>query len=494
MTFTWNTDDVYTYTGDTLDYYVTSGEIMVYEGRAVKSPSKSGIEINLRKIAEDWLEMEFRDFLEMNGELYHHEDAFRSFTLYRSSDDAVLYEFNCVINDLGVHYPSSGVYNDPIDGCADCRQKLFITYFGNWTGDTTQDIDVEDVDPDNPPYVPPGDYSSDYLTIKFLEDATVRFYKSPNAQISIDNGEWIDIASSSVTLSEEYTFRAGQTVRFAEYILQEKGSIEVHTRLVETDAKFDTYGNVYSITHGHSFTGPGCRINGDKYLYGVYEGLRVRDASGVVMPSDLRDNVYEGMSGAGLWFFFHNCTELERAPELNAMHVPDASYQRMFAGCTSLTKAPNLPATSVKESGYADMFAGCTSLITPPTFGYTATTAYMCTGMFDGCSSLTRFPDLPAVTVVGYAYASMFANCTSLRRAVIPSPAVNALSLYRMFYGCTSLSSVRLDATQWGSAWGESWLYGVSPTGYFYTPVPETYAGGPRGSSTVPENWSIVGV
>lgn len=144
MTFTWNTDTVYTYTGDTLDYYVTSGEIMVYEGRAVKSPSKSGIEINLRKIAEDWLEMEFRDFLEMNGALYHHEDAFRSFTLYRSSDGTVLYEFNCVINDLGV--PVSGISNDPVDGKADCRQKLFVTYFGNWTGDTTEDIDIHGED------------------------------------------------------------------------------------------------------------------------------------------------------------------------------------------------------------------------------------------------------------------------------------------------------------------------------------------------------------
>lgn len=493
-------DFFYSTTATTLSYRIEdeNGE-PVFIGRAVGD--SAGTRVNVAQKIRDWLFNDIGDFRESDGEFFDHPDAIHAFSLVDLSDNAVKEQW-MVIYSFEPWNGDTLFLTTAINTHASPLQKLFITNGAKIDVPTHMTQDIDDGGPgdgpggggDKPPYIPPGDYSDNYLTVRFNEDATVRFYKSPNAQISIDNGEWIDIVSSSVTLSEEYTFRAGQTVRFAEYILQDKGYTEVYTRLLQTDASFDAYGNVYSITHGHSFTGTGCRINGDKYLYGVFEGTRVRDARYVVMPSDLRDNVSEGMSGGGLWFFFRNCTELERAPELTAMHVPDLSYQQMFAGCTSLTKAPNLPATSVMESGYAGMFAGCTSLVTPPTFGYTATTAYMCTSMFEGCTSLTIFPDLPAVTVVGYAYAGMFSYCTSLRRVVVPSSAVNALSLYQMFYGCSSLSSVRLDATQWGSAWGSSWLYGVSPTGYFYTPVPEAYASITRGPDTVPENWTIVGV
>lgn len=506
-TFTWNTDDVYTYTGDTLDYYVTTGEIMVYEGRAVKSPSNNRIEINLRKIVEDWLEMEFRDFLPMDGELYHHEDAFRTFTLHRSSDDAVLFETNCVINDLGDRYPSSGINNDPVDGCADPRQKLFVTYFGNWTDDTEKDVDIDVVDPDQPPYVPPGDYSGEYLTVRFNEDASVYFHVRTEIEISVDGGEWTTVSGTNGT-SAVFSFSAGQTVRFAEDLRVEEYNIysEHDSWLMQTSASFDTWGNVNSIIYSHEFLNgkeglgiiPGTQAE-NYALPGVFYGLNVRDASQLTMPSSLADVGFpEHDSWAPTYYllkFFMNCTKLEKAPVLPAPKVPAYAYADMFRGCSSLTVAPEINATYVREGGFDCMFAECVNLRKGPS-SLPANIGYRCCDeMFAMCTNLREPPLLPATTLKEFCYYGMFYQCTSLRRAP-DLPATTIGDAYRcyeyMFSGCTRLSYVKaLFGVTPSADYTKDWLLGVSPTGTFVKRETSWDPDSVRGSSGVPVGWSV---
>ena len=124
--------------------------------------------------------------------------------------------------------------------------------------------------------------------------------------------------------------------------------------------------------------------------------------------------------------------------------VPTYAYYYMFYGCTNLTQAPALPATTLANNCYYYMFANCTSL--------------------------TSAPELPATTLANGCYKSMFS-------------------------GCTSLSSIKVAFTAWldGNA-TTIWLNNVAASGTFTCPQTLIDNTTERGSSTVPESWTMVAV
>ncbi len=221
-------------------------------------------------------------------------------------------------------------------------------------------------------------------------------------------------------------------------------------------------------------------------------------ASGNIM-SLLYGDDYEdklSLSGKSYCFYslFKNCTSLTTAPSLPAITLANSCYYNMFYGCTSLTTAPELPATTLKIGCYDTMFYGCKSLATAPELPATTLANGCYNNMFYGCTSLNTAPELPATTLANGCYYDMFYNCTSLTTAPeLPATTLANSCYYAMFKNCTKLNYVKANfVTEPSSTYTSDWLSGVASTGTF-VPNPEaTWTDTvTRGSSTVPENWTI---
>ena len=133
------TDAVYASTATTLNYYVTVDGTVVFRGRAKAGPD--GIRINLRRIAKDWMENQLRDFLPLQGEIVAHPEALRTFTLYDAETDAVLEQFTVLFDFADEWNGGTLQMNDPVNGHADPRQKIFI---GNGSP-TANEQDIDDI-------------------------------------------------------------------------------------------------------------------------------------------------------------------------------------------------------------------------------------------------------------------------------------------------------------------------------------------------------------
>ena len=143
-------------------------------------------------------------------------------------------------------------------------------------------------------------------------------------------------------------------------------------------------------------------------------------------------------------------------------------FYKLFNKLSTLTTAPELPATTLAVGCYNNMFYGCTSLVTAPELPATTLAVGCYNNMFYGCTSLVTAPELPATELVNSCYTGMFGNCAKLNY-------VKANFL-----------------TEPSSTYTNSWLSRVSSTGTF---VPNPEATWPstvtRGTSTVPEGWTI---
>ena len=84
--------------------------------------------------------------------------------------------------------------------------------------------------------------------------------------------------------------------------------------------------------------------------------------------------------------------------------------------------------------------------------------------MFQGCTSLVNAPELPATTLSNYCYQNMF-------------------------YGCTSLKSIRCKAKVTAPGATVYWLYGTSPSGTLYG---HSEYGWANGVSGIPSGWEFV--
>ena len=205
-------------------------------------------------------------------------------------------------------------------------------------------------------------------------------------------------------------------------------------------------GNLLSLFYGEYYS-----VFKDTLAGGVCKDLfqmrNVRNASGLVLPSNLVENSFEEM--------FAGCEWLVAAPSLPATILTKECYKNMFSSCSALTTAPTLPATTLDQNCYYEMFYGCTSLTTAPLLPAT-TLNYNCYhGMFYDCSALTTAPALPATTLDEGCYAYMFYGCSALTTApTLPATTLAGSCYAYMFYGCSALTTAPvLSATSWNGSY-----------------------------------------
>lgn len=165
----------------------------------------------------------------------------------------------------------------------------------------------------------------------------------------------------------------------------------------------------------------------------------------------------------------------------------------MFSRCGSLTTAPQLPATTISKGCYESMleYTGITTMPDLPAETleescYSRITRY--------CTNLINAKPLIALNVPQWAYNYIYQGCTSL----VNGPEIYATSmegaqpLYKMFDGCSSLTSVTHHITDWSTSNAQYWLSDVAATGTVYCPADSTI---PSDSpSGIPRGWSRVDI
>ena len=211
-------------------------------------------------------------------------------------------------------------------------------------------------------YIPPHDYSRDYLTFEALESGTFAFTNSIN--YSIDDGEtWTSLSANTNTP----TINVGDKIMF-KATLYPVSSNGIGT--FSSTGEFNIMGNIMSLLYGDNFFG--------------------------------QVSLYE--KNYAFYNLFNNCTKLINAENLSlpATTLEESCYSNMFSGCTSLTTAPELPATTLEESCYSNMFLGCSSLIAAPELPATKLVKQCYCYMFLGCKNLNNITCLATNMESGY--------------------------------------------------------------------------------------------
>lgn len=115
--------------------------------------------------------------------------------------------------------------------------------------------------------------------------------------------------------------------------------------------------------------------------------------------------------------------------------------------------------------------------------------------LFKDCAALTTAPELPAMNITNYCYVGMFQNCTSLVQAPRLKAVPLSYSYNNMFNGCSSLSVIVVDFTEWSTAQDalRTWVTGVSPQGRFVCPTAlGTQESIARATNRCPNGWTVI--
>ena len=90
--------------------------------------------------------------------------------------------------------------------------------------------------------------------------------------------------------------------------------------------------------------------------------------------------------------------------------------------------------------------------------------------LFYGCTSLTTAPALPATTLANYCYYQLFSGCTSLTTApALPATTLSDSCYNGIFKNCSSLNTVKISAKNISATnCLTEWLYGCAKTGTVY--------------------------
>ena len=186
------------------------------------------------------------------------------------------------------------------------------------------------------------------------------------------------------------------------------------------------------------------------------------------------------------------------------------SFSYMFTNCTALVDASGITATQTtnwKPSVCINMFYGCTALTSAPsiTFGSFASGTAHCQQMFYNCTSLASTPNihLDATTIYQQTYKNMYRGCTKLTtapeiKATTMFADTNNGSLVGMFYGCTALTYIKVNFTDWnGGNYTTQWTYGVHISGRFDCPTTLTATKNTDAfniynqTSYIPQGWGV---
>lgn len=280
-------------------------------------------------------------------------------------------------------------------------------------------------------------------------------YKITGLQYSVNNGDWIDIEETGVSV----TFGGNN------------GTLRLRGKNLKGTAKDER--NYSQISFGNNKVSVTCTgdirtlLDHESYktvatdqarFCSLFENCNAITTAPNLPAETLADNCYFKM--------FTNCTNLVKAPALPAKTLIEYCYGFMFEGCSNLETAPNLPATTLAENCYFSMFSGCTSLETAPTLSAETLKTYCYGYMFAGCTSLTTAPELRATQLILGCYEGMFRGCNSLQSAPeLPATMLANKCYAYMFQNCTNLSSVTILASsdQIKNYYNTclSWLYGA---------------------------------
>ena len=300
-------------------------------------------------------------------------------------------------------------------------------------------------------------------------------------EYSVDNGKtWNEMEPTTITIWGQYELSAFSVPELsAGNVMMIKGvndglyvqGIDFEYSnligLIDSDGRFNAYGNVMSIAYGDDFVGQ-TSMQGKGFValfdtsFITGNASKIISAENLILPATtLSPECYRGM--------FQGCGLLTKAPKLPATILADNCYSFMFDGCVSLTQAPELPATTLADGCYRGMFEDCTSLTTAPELPATTLAEDCYSAMFWGCTALTKAPNLPATTLAQYCYGNMFNGCTSLTTAPeLPARTLVDGCYYDMFWGCSSLNYIKCLATDISASnCTDGWVFGVSSTGTF---------------------------
>ena len=146
--------------------------------------------------------------------------------------------------------------------------------------------------------------------------------------------------------------------------------------------------------------------------------------------------------------------------------------------------------TLESEGTFRSLFNRCSGLTDASNLVLPATTLspYCYYRMFYGCTSLTTAPELPATTLVEACYCGMFRQCKSLITAPeLPATLLVANCYDSMFYDCKKLNYIKCLAINNNGT--SNWVDGVASSGTFVKAA--SMNNWPTGNSGIPENWVI---
>lgn len=234
-------------------------------------------------------------------------------------------------------------YLTPIEITADTVVEAYSMLVGA-TSDTVVETCI---------YVPPHDYSEDYLTLRVLTGGTIVWTSlndTPKTiQYSINNGEWQTTSLSSETINVS----ADDVIRLKGSNASYAVSNTVYSGFGNSTAYFDVEGNIMSLVYGDNFIG-------NSALAGTFNFASFFDKANVVSAEHLI---------------------------LPAITLTPHCYRALFANCTTMSVAPKLPATTLAESCYRFMFQ-YNQITTAPEIRATVLPIDSCHGMFENCRNL----------------------------------------------------------------------------------------------------------
>ena len=182
---------------------------------------------------------------------------------------------------------------------------------------------------------------------------------------------------------------------------------------------------------------------------------------------------------------FSGCSSLVTPPDLSGIgYVKGSTFRETFNQCTSLTTAAAMNVTDIDTSAtnhFRSAYFQCYALVdaSPMRVSFATASQYTFYQTFMGDNNLVTPPDLTSITTLGNQ------------------------SMYRCFYSCTSLTSLRVGFTQWGSETSTDpnyrstyqWTYNINTNGTFHCPVslPQTKNSSDNTTSSdfIPYNWVV---
>lgn len=111
-----------------LDFYIMTDNVVIFKGRAIKSPSEDKLRININKIAKDYLEHSLPDFREADKVVLPNAGAFRFFELYRT-DGTLLQTYGVLFDWEGDFDGSTKILSSPIRPNVSAQMKLPFTIY-----------------------------------------------------------------------------------------------------------------------------------------------------------------------------------------------------------------------------------------------------------------------------------------------------------------------------------------------------------------------------